>query len=55
MGDEKKSLYLESTIPSYVAAKESKDVIKAARQTMTKLFWKKQMQLTDLRMYIKIC
>jgi hypothetical protein len=39
MKDEKKSLYLESTIPSYITAKESNDVIKAARQSMTRLFW----------------
>jgi hypothetical protein len=39
MEDEKKSLYLESTIPSYITAKESNDVIKAARQSMTRLFW----------------
>jgi hypothetical protein len=40
----KKSLYLESTIPSYATAKESKDIIKAARQTMTKLFWEHERQ-----------
>ena len=42
MGNEKKSLYLESTIPSYITAKESKDVIKAARQSMTKIFWEQE-------------
>jgi hypothetical protein len=42
MDNEKKSLYLESTIPSYAVAKESKDVIKAARQSMTKLFWEQE-------------
>ena len=42
MENEKKSLYLESTIPSYITAKESKDVIKAARQSMTKLFWEQE-------------
>jgi hypothetical protein len=40
----KKSLYLESTIPSYATARESRDVIKAARQTMTKLFWEHERQ-----------
>jgi hypothetical protein len=40
----KKSLYLESTIPSYATARESKDVIKAARQAMTKLFWEHERQ-----------
>jgi len=42
MNDEKKSLYLESTIPSYLTAKESKDVINAARQSITRLFWEKE-------------
>jgi hypothetical protein len=42
MENEKKSLYLESTIPSYATARESKDVIKAARQSMTKLFWEQE-------------
>jgi len=42
MEDEKKSVYIESTIPSYITAKESKDVIKAARQSMTKLFWEQE-------------
>jgi hypothetical protein len=38
----KKSLYLESTIPSYATAQKSKNVITAARQTMTKLFWENE-------------
>jgi hypothetical protein len=38
MASGKKSVYIESTIPSYATARESKDVIKAARQSMTKLF-----------------
>ena len=42
MEDERKSLYLESTIPSYATAKEAKDIIKAARQSMTKLFWEQE-------------
>jgi hypothetical protein len=42
MENEKKSLYLESTIPSYITAKESKDVIKAARQSITRLFWEQE-------------
>jgi hypothetical protein len=44
----KKSLYLESTIPSYATARESKDVIKAARQTMTRLFWEYERQNYEL-------
>ena len=42
MNNERKSLYLESTIPSYLTARESKDVIKAARQSMTRLFWEQE-------------
>ena len=34
---EKKSVYIETTIPSY--AKASRDVVKAARQAITQLFW----------------
>jgi predicted nucleic acid-binding protein len=36
---EKKSVYIETTIPSYATAKASRDVIKTARQTITQLFW----------------
>ncbi|MDR3334816.1 MAG: type II toxin-antitoxin system VapC family toxin [Treponema sp.] len=39
MATEKKSLYLETTIPSYATARTSADVISAARQAMTRLFW----------------
>jgi hypothetical protein len=42
MENERKSLYIESTIPSYATARESKDVIKAARQSITKLFWEQE-------------
>jgi hypothetical protein len=42
MKNEKKSLYLESTIPSYATARESRDVIKTARQSMTKFFWEQE-------------
>jgi hypothetical protein len=46
MESEKKSLYLESTMPSYATARKSKDVIKAARQAMTKLFWEQERGIT---------
>ena len=39
MNNKVKSLYLESTIPGYATAKKSRDLIKAARQSITKLFW----------------
>jgi hypothetical protein len=41
MGNRRKSLYLESTIPSYATSRESKDILIAARQSMTKLFWER--------------
>jgi hypothetical protein len=44
----KKSVYIESTIPSYATARESKDVIIAAHQAETKLFWEKERQKYDL-------
>ena len=36
---EKKSLYIETTIPSYATSKPTTKVIVAARQELTKLFW----------------
>jgi hypothetical protein len=48
MENEKKSVYIESTIPSYATARESKDVIKAARQSMTKIFWKQERHKYEL-------
>jgi hypothetical protein len=48
MEDGKKSVYIESTIPSYATARESKDVILAAHQAETKLFWGKERQKYDL-------
>jgi len=42
MDNEMKSLYLESTVPSYVTAKKSNDLIKAARQSITKIFWEEE-------------
>jgi hypothetical protein len=38
----KKSVYLETTIPSYATAKPSADIIVAARQLLTNLFWEKE-------------
>jgi hypothetical protein len=48
MEDGKKSVYIESTIPSYATARESKDVIVAAHQAETKLFWEKERQKYNL-------
>jgi predicted nucleic acid-binding protein len=45
---DRKSVYIETTIPSYATAKPSRDVIKAGRQAMTKLFWENARQNYDL-------
>ncbi|MCL2101810.1 MAG: type II toxin-antitoxin system VapC family toxin [Fibromonadales bacterium] len=42
MSTSKKSVYLETTIPSYATAKPSSDIIVAARQLLTNLFWEKE-------------
>jgi hypothetical protein len=39
MEAEKKSIYIESTIPGYAASRPNRDIILAAHQTSTKLFW----------------
>ena len=33
------SLYVESTIPSYATARDSRDVVKLAKQIVTRAFW----------------
>jgi hypothetical protein len=38
----KESIYLETTIPSYATARPSTDIIVAARQLLTNLFWEKE-------------
>jgi hypothetical protein len=48
MENRKKSIYLETTIPSYATARKSRDVIKAARQSMTKLFWEQERHKYEL-------
>jgi predicted nucleic acid-binding protein len=47
-----KSVYLETTIPSYATAKASRDIIKSARQAITMLFWENARQNYDL--YISV-
>jgi hypothetical protein len=37
-----KSVYIETTIPSYATAKPSLDMIKSARQALTLLFWENE-------------
>jgi hypothetical protein len=48
MDDKKKSLYIESTIPSYATARISRDIITAGRQFTTKLFWEHERHKYDL-------
>jgi predicted nucleic acid-binding protein len=43
-----KSIYLETTIPSYATAKPSRDVIKSARQAITLLFLETAGKIYDL-------
>lgn len=40
--EEKKSLYIETTIPSYATANPNTKIIAAARQKLTKLFWERE-------------
>jgi hypothetical protein len=47
VGD-KKSLYIESTIPSYATGKDSADVISAGKQAVTKRFWEQERQKFEL-------
>ncbi len=44
----KESIYLETTIPSYATAKPSADIIVAARQLLTNLFWEKERRKYNL-------
>jgi hypothetical protein len=48
MYNERKSLYIETTIPSYITGRLSRDLIIAGRQALTKLFWDTQRQKYDL-------
>jgi hypothetical protein len=48
MDNRKKSLYVETTISSYATAKMSRDIVIAARQTTTILFWETERQKYDL-------
>ncbi|MDR0486729.1 MAG: hypothetical protein LBG91_00630, partial [Treponema sp.] len=48
MANIRKSMYIETTIPSYAAAKASRDLIIAHRQAVTRLFWENERQNYDL-------
>lgn len=40
----KKTVYVETTIISYMTARQSKDTITRGRQTLTRLWWREQRQ-----------
>ena len=46
----KSRLYLETTIPSYLASKPSRDLVTAAHQQITHQWW--ETRLTDFEVYI---
>jgi hypothetical protein len=48
MDDKRKTLYIETTIPSLATARISGDVITAGRQAITKLFWEQERRKYDL-------
>jgi hypothetical protein len=48
MKEARKSLYVETTIPSYATAWPSRDTIIAGHQAATRLFWEKERQKYDL-------
>ncbi|MDR3338431.1 MAG: type II toxin-antitoxin system VapC family toxin [Treponema sp.] len=41
-------MYAESTIPSYATARPSTDIIAAAHQVLTRIFWEEHRHLYDL-------
>jgi hypothetical protein len=45
-----KSIYIETTIPSYITAKDSRDVLKLTRQVTSRNFWEKEGQ--NYKLYI---
>ena len=44
----KSTLYLETTIPSYLTAKPSRDIIQTARQQITSEWWDKRLNNFDI-------
>jgi hypothetical protein len=48
MAEVRKSLYVESTIPSYIRGRTSRDIIIAGRQAAARLFWETKRQDFDL-------
>ena len=48
MSAQKKSVYIETTIPSFATAKTSRDAIIAGHQAATTLFWENERQKYEL-------
>jgi hypothetical protein len=48
MSGNHKTIYIETTIPSYATAKPSGDAVVAGRQAITKFFWKYERYKYDL-------
>jgi hypothetical protein len=48
MAGMKKTMYIETTIPSYATARAANDLIKASRQELTRMFWEKDRHDYDL-------
>jgi predicted nucleic acid-binding protein len=46
----KPSLYIETTVPSYLVSRDSRDVVVLAHQQITRIWWKTR--LADFRAYI---
>jgi len=44
----KKTVYIETTIPSVITARPSRDIVKAFRQEVTRLFWEHERHNYDL-------
>ncbi len=44
-----KSVYIETTIPSYLTARPSRDLVRAAQQQITREWWEKHRSEYDLR------
>jgi len=48
MAEKKKSVYIETTIPSFVTARTSRDTIISGQQAATNVFWESERQRYDL-------
>ena len=49
MSDIRKSLYVETTIPSYATSRQNQDIIIAGKQALTRMFWEQERHKYDLK------